>query len=238
MINDTTPEGEQPATAPALAPPSSGPSKSSANERRQLAGLAAGGVLVGAMVVVALMSGQQSETRGSTMPDGSPAATARGSARTARGGATRASGAAANIKWSATDDRTGRARVVSFELAAENEIGLVDRRMRPMLVLRCAPGSLDAFIVTGGAAAIENDAHSHTVRIGFDGAAEVTERWLDSEERDALFAPSGTAFARQLVGRRAMAFTFAPFGAPQATAEFDLHGFDAMLTHMPKSCRW
>jgi hypothetical protein len=233
-INETSRVGEGPAqpTAPAGPPPPS-------NERRQLAGLAAGGVLVGAMVVVALMSGQQSEMRGATgsEPSGARTSRATGAAGRTAGGAT-ANDSTAAIKWTATDDRTGRNRVVSFELVAENEIGLTDRRVRPTLVLRCAPRSLDAFIVTGGAAAIENDAHLHTVRIAFDAAAEAQERWLDSEERDALFAPDGTAFARQLVGRQAMSFTFSPFGAPEATTEFDLHGLDAMLVHMPKSCKW
>lgn len=225
--------GEESAPPPAPA----GPPPPTPKERRQLAGLAAGGVLVGAMVVVALMSGQSSETRGAGDPSAPGASRATGKIARASGSVI-ASGAPAGIKWTATDDRTGRTRVVSFELVSENEIGLADRRSRPILVLRCAPGSLDSFVVTGGAARIENDPHSHTVRIGFDGAAEATERWLDSEERDALFAPDGTAFARQLVGRRGMSFTFSPFGAPEATATFDLHGLEAMLVHMPKTCRW
>jgi hypothetical protein len=137
--------------------------------------------------------------------------------------------------WTITVRRTRRIPEVTFELSADNDVGLMDRRTRPTLVLRCS-SVLEAFVITGGAAAIEGEDHGHTVAIGFNGTAPATERWLDSEERDALFAPDPGTFMRRLASASTMRFEFVPYGAPRASARFNVRGFDALTSKMPKTC--
>lgn len=200
---------------------------------RQLAALAVAGVLVGAAAVVGLLA----SLRNSASAPAASGGAATPAASTAAGSASSNSAVEAPGDWTVTTSRTRRMPVVTFELMADNDIGLVDRRTRPVLVLRCST-TFEAFVVTGGAAAIEGNDHRHTVAIGFNGSAPGAEQWLDSEERDALFAPEPAAFARRLASARTMRFEFVPFGAPRAAAEFNVRGFDALAAKMPKTCAW
>jgi hypothetical protein len=189
--------------------------------------------MVGAAAVVGLLVGVRSPAPAAAASGGAAAATpVAASAPVAGETATDKPG-----DWTITVRRTRRIPEVTFELVADNDVGLMDRRTRPMLVLRCS-SVLEAFVITGGAAAIEDDDHGHTVGIGFNGAAPATERWLDSEERDALFAPEPAAFMKRLAGASTMRFEFVPFGAPRASARFNVRGFDALTSKMPKACGW
>lgn len=125
---------------------------------------------------------------------------------------------------------------VAFELEAENTIGVWMRTVRPALILRCSDGSMEAFVFTASAARLEPNTDDHTVEVSFDGAAKSIERWRDSEEHDALFAPAGTAFVEQLTGARVMRFGFTPHNAAPVTAEFNVAGLSAILAPAARTC--
>jgi hypothetical protein len=131
-------------------------------------------------------------------------------------------------------DRNGAA----FELEAENTVSVWMRTVRPMLVVRCAGGSVEAFVFTSSAAKIEPQTEDHTVKFKFDDGLESSERWPDSEEHDALFAPDGAAFARRITGAHRLQFGFTPHNASPVTAEFNVGGLNDLISRASKPCGW
>ena len=107
-----------------------------------------------------------------------------------------------------------------------------------MLVVRCENGHAEAFVFTQSAARMETQDGNHTVRVAFDAGAGVTERWPDSDDHDALFAPDGTAFARQFAQSHSLRFGFEPHNAPPATANFEVSGISELLRGSAKQCGW
>ena len=110
------------------------------------------------------------------------------------------------------------------------------KRVRPTLVVRCMDKRTDVFVYTDSAARIEEQDENHTVRVAFDDGAGTHERWPDSVEHDALFAPDGQAMARRLLGARQMRFTFSPHNAAPVTATFDVSGLGELLSPIAKRC--
>src|SRR5688572_16299993 len=129
-----------------------------------------------------------------------------------------------------------RRNAVAFELEAENSVGVWMRTVRPALIVRCSGGAIEAFVFTASAARLEAQTDDHTVQVSFDAASQVTDRWRDSEEHDALFAPDGGAFVRQLLGARVMRFGFTPHNASPVTAEFNVAGLSAILAPAARQC--
>ncbi len=82
-----------------------------------------------------------------------------------------------------------RRKGVAFDLTSNENVSAWMKNVRPVLVVRCMAGSMEAFVVTETAAQIEPRTDTHTVMFQFDDQAPVTERWPDSSEHDALFAP-------------------------------------------------
>ena len=110
--------------------------------------------------------------------------------------------------------------------------------VRPVLVVRCLAGKTDAFVFTETAARIEPQDENHTVALAFGAESAATERWPDSEDHDALFAPDGEAFVRRLGTARALRFGFTPHNASPVTAAFDLTGIDTVLQTVGATCKW
>jgi hypothetical protein len=149
-----------------------------------------------------------------------------------------AAAAVATPRWRATSEWTGgRRKSVAYELAADRPVRLWMRQVTPVLVVRCLAGSLDAFVVTGSASAIEPGRTDHTVRLTFDDAPEIVERWGDSADRDGLFAPDGRGLLARVASARQLRFTFTPHNAPVAEASFSLAGADALQAPLGKHCR-
>jgi hypothetical protein len=141
-------------------------------------------------------------------------------------------------KWSSR----GQARWVNpsrrhaaFEVPAERPVAVWNGTVTPVLVVRCADRRVDAFVYTNSAARIEAEDDNHTVKLAFDDEAAVHERWPDSVEHDALFAPDGRALATRLSAARSLRFTFAPHNAGPATAVFDVRGLQERLAQT-KAC--
>ena len=150
-----------------------------------------------------------------------------------------ASDPAMPVKWSSK----GQARWVTasrtsaaFELGAERPIAVWNETVTPVLVVRCTKGRIDTFVYTDSAARIEPDDDNHTVKLSFDDEAGIHERWPDSIEHDALFAPDGRALADRLSSARSFHFTFAPHNAGPATARFDVRGLKEKMA-ATKACR-
>ena len=85
-------------------------------------------------------------------------------------------------------------------------------------MVRCLAHKADAFVFTDSPARIEPEDENHTVRVAFDDEPDATQRWMDSEEHDALFAPDGAAFARRLAQSAHLRFGFTPHNAPPVTS--------------------
>jgi hypothetical protein len=94
----------------------------------------------------------------------------------------------------------------------------------------------DVFVYTGTAARIESEDENHGVQLTFDDEAGSDQRWPDSLEHDALFAPDGAAVARRLVSADTLRFGFTPHNAPPVTAIFDVHGLAERLKPAAKYC--
>jgi hypothetical protein len=143
--------------------------------------------------------------------------------------------------WTVADSKVwvgaGKDRV-AFELPADNTVAIWMRSVRPTLVVRCVEGRMDAFVYTASAARIEPQTDDHTIRYGFDDAADVTERWPDSEEHDALFAPEGAPFARRIAAASVLRFGFTPHNAAPVTAQFTVAGLSRLIEPAARSCGW
>jgi hypothetical protein len=125
---------------------------------------------------------------------------------------------------------------IAFEVESDNNIGVWMRTVRPVLVVRCTAGAIEAFVFTASAARIEPQTDDHTVTFSFDSASEVTERWKDSEEHDALFAPEGAPFVRQLLNARVLRFGFTPHNATPVTAQFNVAGLSGIMEPAKRQC--
>jgi hypothetical protein len=125
---------------------------------------------------------------------------------------------------------------VAFELRSENRVPIWQGVSQPMLVIRCESGRLQTFVYTASAIQMELIDENHTVRISFDGAPEVTERWADSDDHDALFAPDGAAFAQQIASAQTLRFGYTPHNAARAVAEFKVSGLAEALEPAVKPC--
>jgi hypothetical protein len=126
----------------------------------------------------------------------------------------------------------------AFELRAENRVAIWQGIAQPLLVIRCEPGGMQTFVYTASALQIEPEDENHTVRITFDEEPEITERWADSNDHDALFAPDGPAFARRLMQARTLKFGYTPHNAARAVAEFHVTGLEAIVEPAAKQCQW
>jgi hypothetical protein len=139
----------------------------------------------------------------------------------------------ANREWLA-NPRKG----VAFELRSVNKVAVWNAQAQPLLVVRCESNRLVTFVYTESQMQMEAQDENHTVRIRFDDEAEITERWADSSDHDALFAPDGAAFARRLMRARVLQFGFTPHNAPRALAEFHVDGLRELIEPAAKHCGW
>ena len=129
-----------------------------------------------------------------------------------------------------------RRKGVAFDIDANEPVSAWMKMVRPILVVRCIAGTMETFVVTDTAAQIEARTEAHTVRLRFDGQASSSERWPDSEEHDALFAPDGAALAARLAGTQVFEFGFTPHNASPVVARFSVAGLAPLLEPAAKHC--
>ena len=143
-------------------------------------------------------------------------------------------------KWKRTRQSrwaTDGSQTMGFELQAERDVAVYMDRVRPVLAVRCISKSTEVFIVLQSSASVENAGDTHTVKISLDGEPDVEEHWIDSTDKQALFAPNGEALAARMAASRRLRFSFKPFNAAPAAVDFDVHGLDQPLAAMSKTCR-
>ena len=126
----------------------------------------------------------------------------------------------------------------AFELPAEHMVKTWFGPIRPFLVVRCMGKTTQAFVYTGSPLRIEPNAEGKTVTVAVDDQPAATERWPDSDDHDALFAPDGAEFAQRLLGARSIRVGYSPHNAPDVTAEFRVNGLDALIGPHVKECGW
>jgi hypothetical protein len=127
---------------------------------------------------------------------------------------------------------------VAFELPALKKVTIWQGISQPMLVVRCDAGRMQTFVYTASAIQMEAQDQNHSVRVSFDDEPEVTGRWPDSSDHDALFAPDAVAFARRLTTARTLRFGYTPHNAQRAVAEFHVTGLSDLIEPAAKQCGW
>ncbi len=139
----------------------------------------------------------------------------------------------ANREW-LSNARRGAA----FEMRSVNKVPIWQAVAQPTLVVRCESGRIETFVYTASAIQMEAQDENHTVRITFDDEPQLTERWADSSDHDALFAPDGAVFARRLMQARTLRVGYTPHNAPPAVAEFHVSGLGELIQPAARSCGW
>jgi hypothetical protein len=129
-------------------------------------------------------------------------------------------------------------RGAAFELPAENIVQTWFGPVRPSLVVRCSGRTTQAFVYTGSPMKIEPQAEGKTVTVGLDADPMNTERWPDSDDHDALFAPDGAAFAERLVHARTLRFGYSPHNSNDVVAQFHVSGLAELIEPVAKECGW
>lgn len=195
-----------------------------------LLSLMAAGLVAGALFVIFLKSsGQQVATapRGASPARASDAASGADAARDTT-----------RPRWSGGVRRSNGRNVAVYELEAENDVALWGKIVRPVLTVRCVAGATEVFVLTQSAAAIDGTDGRHAVRVGYDREPDGSERWLASDEYDALFAENGVGAAKRIAAAHTMRFGFTPYNASPVVARFEVAGFDSLAPRLAQTCRW
>jgi hypothetical protein len=144
-------------------------------------------------------------------------------------------------KWS-TDNRAywlGHQRHgAAFELPSNNLVQTWFGPVRPTLVVRCMSRTTQAFVYTGSPMKIEPHAEGKTVTVSVDDEPVRTERWPDSDNHDALFAPDGALFAQRLLHAQTLRFGYSPHNANDVVAQFHVSGLSELIDPVMKECGW
>ena len=132
----------------------------------------------------------------------------------------------------------GSARGAAFELLSENKVQTWFGATQPALVIRCTARTTQTFVYTGSAMKIEPHAEGKTVIVGIDDEPLKTERWPDSDDHDALFAPDGAQFAQRLLNAHALRIGYTPHNANDVIAHFNVAGLAELIDPVAKDCGW
>lgn len=144
-------------------------------------------------------------------------------------------------QWSREDEYrwiANHKRSVAYELDADQQVRVWTTHVRPALVMRCLNRKTEVFVYTETPSKLESTDGLHSVRLTFDDAAQSDERWPDSAEHDALFAPDGTALARRISTARHLRFGFTPHNADPVQVDFDLGDAGSVVSKVAKTCGW
>ena len=143
-------------------------------------------------------------------------------------------------KWTAAnrDWLMNAKKGAAFEVKSDNRVSIARGAALPVLVVRCDAGKMQTFVYTASAIQMEAVDENHTIGLSFDGEAEVTERWADSDDHDALFAPDGAAFAHRLSTAQTLRVRYTPHNSSRATATFQVAGLAQTIEPAARQCGW
>ena len=146
----------------------------------------------------------------------------------------------AKESWNA-DNRAlwlGRERGAAFELLSESTVSTWFGPTQPKLVVRCASRTTEVLVYTQSPTKIEPRVDGKTVTVSLDGEPAKTERWADSDDRRALFALDGAAFAQRLLHAQTLRFGYSPANAADVVAQFHVSGLAELLKPAARDCGW
>lgn len=194
---------------------------------------------VAAMIGAGMITFAVLALRGGPSPALAAAESATGSAERSPAAAGAAPEISETQTWSADNRRFWLAdrRGAAFQLLAENKVHTWFGPTQPVLVVRCASHGIEAFVYTRSATRIEPQ-EGKTVTVAIDGETPRTERWTDSEDKVALFAPDGAAFVRALVRAKTLRFGYSPHNADDVVAQFHVAGLGRVMEPAARDCGW
>jgi len=132
----------------------------------------------------------------------------------------------------------GDERGAAWELPAENVVQTWFGPSRPVLVVRCMSRTADTIVYTGSPMMIEPHMEGKTVTVTVDDEAASTERWRDADDRVALFAPDGAAFAQRLLHATTLQFRYTPHNFSPVVARFHVAGLASLIGRSARTCGW
>jgi type VI secretion system protein VasI len=130
---------------------------------------------------------------------------------------------------------------VVYHLEADNTInGWLKPGIRPALYVRCQERRTSVYVNFDTALNPELGLHNqHTVRVRWDDGDAVSQRWGESTDGEAAFAPNAVAFVRRLEKATRLRLEVVPFNASPQVVDFDVQGFgEDRLKTIRSTCRW
>ncbi len=131
-------------------------------------------------------------------------------------------------------------KTLTLSVDANEEVdGWPSQRVRPTLLVRCKERSTDVYVSIGVSVQSAYGAiDASDVRVRLDSARVEEQRWDESTDNQALFAPNAIRFARRLVKAQKLTFQFTPFNSSPAIVTFDLAGADTLIPKVATLCGW
>ncbi|MBI2820992.1 MAG: hypothetical protein HYX74_02090 [Acidobacteria bacterium] len=76
------------------------------------------------------------------------------------------------------------------------------------------------------------------MRVRFADAPPHRQRWTESSDNEALFAPNAIRMARDIAKAKTLRIEFIPFNASPAVVTFHVSGFEEHIGKMAAACNW
>ena len=145
-------------------------------------------------------------------------------------------------KWtiSRSNSLMDDSKTVVISLDAENNISAYpNKSVIPELIIICKENKTQLYIDVKVSPNPEYGLYNKsTVRIRLDDNKFLKQRWSESTNGEALFAPKAISLARKLNKSRTMLFEFTPYNSNSQLAEFDVRGLEPYLKELSKTCNW
>lgn len=111
--------------------------------------------------------------------------------------------------------------------------------LNPTLFIRCAHGSLSAYVSTIAEVYPDDfEEYAAPVRVRFDSGPVMRDRWETASDHRSLFSRRPAAFLRVLRRSSRMRFEFTPSDGVAKVASFDVSGLDSLLPRVAAQCGW
>jgi len=150
-------------------------------------------------------------------------------------------GALATSNWTVDESRSSMddSRTVTLQLLADGSFSSwANEEHTPSLIIRCKENGTDLYVVNGTAANPELGLFDRaTVRLRIDDGKPYSERWSESTDDEALFAPP-ISLARRLAHAERLTYQFTPFNSSPVTVAFTVKGLDQVLQKVADACSW
>lgn len=129
--------------------------------------------------------------------------------------------------------------VVTYRLDAESDIRAWLGTKRPTLVARCLENKTDLYMnARTRFQPVYGELDRAAVRVRIDDGQAQRALWAESTDGEAIFAPQPIALMRRMAKAERLRIEFTPFNAAPAIADFDIRGFDEVITTIAKTCGW